>query len=105
MAAADARLAAARAAAETGWTTAIAQARASALGLSAAQSAAAAAEEAYGLTRAGYNAGKTSLLDLLTSRRALTDTRLRLLDAEVGRIGAEAALARLAGRVAFGDNL
>lgn len=104
VAAADARLAAARADAETGWTTAVAQARASVLRLSAAQSAAAAAEEAYGLTRTGYNAGKTSLLDLLTSRRALTDARLRLLDAEVGRIGAEAALARLAGRVAFGDN-
>lgn len=104
VAAADARLAAARADAETGWTTAVAQVRASALRLSAAQSAAAAAEEAYGLTRTGYNAGKTSLLDLLTSRRALTDARLRLLDAQVGRIGAEAALARLAGRVAFGDN-
>jgi outer membrane protein, heavy metal efflux system len=103
VAAADARLAAARADAETSWTTDVAQARASALRLSAAQSAAAAAEEAYGLTRTGYNAGKTSLLDLLTSRRALTDTRLRLLDAEVSRIGAEAALARLAGRVAFGD--
>lgn len=104
VAAADARLAAARADAETGWTTAVAQARASALRLSAAQSAAGAADEAYGLTRTGYNAGRTSLLDLLTSRRALTDARLRLLDAEVGRIGAEAVLARLAGHVAFGDN-
>jgi outer membrane protein, heavy metal efflux system len=104
VAAADARLAAARADAETGWSTAVAQARASALRLSAAQSAATAAEEAYELTRTGYNSGKTSLLDLLTSRRALTDAHLRLLDTELGRIGAEAALARLAGRVAFGDN-
>ncbi|HEX4636087.1 MAG TPA: TolC family protein [Rhizomicrobium sp.] len=103
VAAAGARLAAARADAETGWRAAILQANASVSRLSAAWSAAAAAQEAYDLTRIGYQSGKTSLLDLLNARRTLTDARLRLLDAQVARIAAEALLARLAGKTPFGD--
>jgi len=59
--------------------------------------------EADGLTRTGYESGKTSLLDLLNARRALTDAQLRLLDAQVARIAAQAQLARLVGNVPFGD--
>ena len=103
VAAADARLMAARANAETGWRTANLQANAAISRLAAARSAAAAAMEAYGLTRTGYESGKTPLLDLLNARRVLTDAQLRLLDAQVARIAAEAQLARLTGNVPFGD--
>jgi len=102
VAAADARLMAARAGAETGWRAALLQASAAIAKLAAAKSAEAAADEAYGLTRTGYESGKTSLLDLLNARRVLTDARLRLLDARVARIAAQALLARLAGNVPFG---
>ncbi len=101
--AASARLAAARSEAETGWRAALAQANATVARLSAAHGAADAAEEAYGLTRTGYESGKTSLAELLASRRALTDAQLLLLNARVARIGASAALARLAGNIAFGE--
>jgi cobalt-zinc-cadmium efflux system outer membrane protein len=103
VAAADARLVAARANVETGWRSTILQVNAAISRLAAAKSAAAAATEAYDLTRIGYESGKTSLLDLLNARRVLTDARLRLLDAQVARVGAEAQLARLAGNVPFGD--
>lgn len=103
VAAASARLAAARAEAQTSWRAAVAQGGAAVARLSSAQSAAAAASEAYGLTRTAYEAGKTSLLELLSSRRALTDAQLRLLNAQLAGIGAKAALARLAGNIAFGE--
>ena len=103
VAAADARLVAARAGAETGWRAALLQANAAIARLTAARSAEAAAAEAYDLTRTGYESGKISLLDLLNARRVLTDARLRLLDARIARIAAEALLARLAGNVPFGD--
>lgn len=102
VAVADARLTAARVDAETGWRAALLQARAAASRLTAANSATSAAEEAYGLTRTGFDAGKVSLLDLLAARRALTDAKLRLLDAQVAGIAAHAALARLAGITPFG---
>lgn len=103
VAAASARLAAARADAQTSWRAAIAQGTAAVARLASAQSAAAAANEAYGLTRTAYDAGKTSLLELLAARRALTDAQLRVLNAQVARIGASAALARLSGNIAFGE--
>jgi len=101
--AAEARFLAARAEAETGWRAALLEARAAAARLNATNSAASVAEQAYGLTRTGFESGKTSLLDLLSARRTLTEARLRLLDAQVTRIMAEARLARLAGKVPFGD--
>lgn len=103
VAAVDARLMAARAEAETGWRAALLQANAAMLKLGAASSAVSAAAQAYDLTRTGFESGKISLLDLLSARRILTDARLRLLDAQVGRLTAEARLARLAGKVPFGD--
>lgn len=102
VAAADARLIAARAEAETGWQAALLQANAATARLAAAKSAAAAAEEAYQLARTGFDAGKVSLLDLLSARRALTDAQLRLLDVRVAQISAHAALARLSGTLPFG---
>jgi cobalt-zinc-cadmium efflux system outer membrane protein len=102
VAAADARLAAARAQAETGWQAALLQANAATTRLAAVKSAAAAAGEAYQLARTGFDAGKVSLLDLLSARRALTDAKLRLLDVRIAQIGAHAALARLSGTLPFG---
>jgi outer membrane protein, heavy metal efflux system len=100
--AADARLNAARAEAETGWRAAAAQANAAEIRLGAAGKAAMAAEQTYGLTRSGYDAGRTPLIELLTARRNLTEAQLRLLDVRVARIRAEAILMRLSGRIPFG---
>lgn len=61
------------------------------------------AEEAYRLTRLGYEAGKTALVEVIAARRALTDARTELLAAQQERLAAEAALARLQGLVPFGD--
>ena len=64
-----------------------------------------AAAEAYRLTRIGYESGKSSLLELTAARRAVTDTQIRTLEAQLARVRAEAALARLQGRAPFGDRL
>jgi cobalt-zinc-cadmium efflux system outer membrane protein len=100
--AADARLNAARAEAETGWRAAVVQANAAETRRAAAGKAAMAAEQTYSLTRTGYDAGRTPLIELITARRNLTDSQLRLLDARVARIRVEATLARLSGRIPFG---
>lgn len=102
IAGADARLVAARAEAETGWRAALLQANAATARLVAAKSGAAAAQEAYQLARTGFDAGKISLLDLLSARRVLTDAQLRLVDIRVAQISAHAALARLSGTLPFG---
>jgi cobalt-zinc-cadmium efflux system outer membrane protein len=102
--AADARLSATRTEAETGWRAAVAQANAAETRRAAAGKAAMAAEETYRLTRTGYEAGRTPLIELLTARRNLTDAQLRLLDARVARIRTEAILARLSGRIPFGGS-
>ena len=100
--AAEARLNAARLDAE-------ANARASAAQIGAATSRAAAAVETeqaagevYRLTRVGYDSGKLSLLELQTARRSLAEAQARTLDAQLDRLTAEAALARLQGRTPFG---
>ena len=61
------------------------------------------AEEAYRLTRLGYEAGKLALVELLSSRRALAEARALSIDAALDRLSAQAALARLQGRAPFGD--
>lgn len=61
------------------------------------------AEEAYRLTRIGYESGKIPLSEVLNARRALTNARSQALDARVERLAAEAALARLQGVAPFGD--
>jgi cobalt-zinc-cadmium efflux system outer membrane protein len=104
LSAADARLGAARLNAEADWRSAIEQAAAAGRRLRATADAEAAANEAYRLARVGYDAGRTPLLELQTARRGLTDAQTRSLDATLARIRAEATLARLMGRIPFGEN-
>jgi len=104
LAAADARLNTARLNAEAEWRGASAQALAADRRLIAAAEAEAAANEAYRLGRIGYDAGRTPLVELLAARRGLTEAQMRGLDARMARIRAEASLARVMGRIPFGDN-
>ena len=104
LAAADARLNAARFNAEADWRVASSQALAADRRLRATAEAEAAANEAYRLGRIGYDAGRTPLVELLAARRNLTEAQMRGLDARVARIRAEASLARMAGRIPFGAN-
>lgn len=67
----------------------------------AADQAEAAAREAYRLARIGYEAGRSPLIELLSTRRMLTEAQSRALDARVARVATEASLARLAGRLPF----
>lgn len=67
------------------------------------RNAQATAEEAYRLTRIGYESGKIPLSEVLNARRALTDARSQALDARVERLNAEATLDRLQGVAPFGD--
>lgn len=101
--AANARLASARLEEETGRRVAASQIAAGDARLKAAIQAEAAAGEAYNLARIGYEGGKSPLIELLNARRAVTEAQSRLLDARLARIRAEAALARLSGRAAFGE--
>jgi outer membrane protein, heavy metal efflux system len=103
LAAAEARLNGAKFEAEANWRSAVAQARAAENRLKASDELESAAREAYRLARLGYDSGRTPLIELLATRRALTDARSRALDARVARIQAEATLARLAGRIPFGE--
>ena len=103
LAAADARLNATRLNAEADWRAAASQAAAADRRLSASREAQTAAEEAYRLARIGYDSGRTPLVELLAARRGVTEAQTRGLDARVARIRAEAILARLLGRIPFGD--
>jgi cobalt-zinc-cadmium efflux system outer membrane protein len=100
---ADARLNAARLQATTDWQSAVLQSKAVANRLTASDETESAAREAYRLSRIGYDAGKNPLIELLTTRHTLIDAQLRLLDAHFARLQAEASLARLSGRVPFGE--
>jgi len=101
--AANARLEGMRLEVAAGWRSARVQVQAAAVRLTAAGLGEASAREAYRLARIGYEAGRASLLELLSTRRALTEAALRTLDASVARIRAEAAIARLSGQVPFGE--
>lgn len=61
------------------------------------------AQEAYRLTRIGYEAGKLPLSEVLNARRTLTDARNQTLKAREDRLNAEAELARLRGVTPFVD--
>jgi cobalt-zinc-cadmium efflux system outer membrane protein len=102
--AAEARLNAARIDAENGYRSAAAQARAAEARVAASAQAETSADEAYRLARVGYDAGRTPLIEVLTTRRNLTVTQAATLEVRLARITAEAALARLFGRIPFGDN-
>ncbi|MBA3897078.1 MAG: TolC family protein [Sphingomonadaceae bacterium] len=102
-AAADWRLEAARLQSAAARRSALAQVAAAQGRLAAAEQGERAASEAYRLGRIGYSAGRSSLLELLTIRRALGDARSLIIDARLARVRAIAALAQAEGRVAFGD--
>lgn len=103
LAAADARLNAARLGAEADALSSVARINASKSRLVAARESEATAEEAYRLSRLGYEGGKLPLIELLNARRALTEAHAQALDAALERLSAQAALARLQGRTPFGD--
>lgn len=71
--------------------------------LDAALLAESTAQEAYRLARIAYDAGKSSLLELVSSRRSLGIARRMALDARLARLEAIAALARLQNRTVLGD--
>ncbi len=71
--------------------------------LAAARQTEQAAQEAYRLGRLGYEGGKLPLIEVLNAQRTLAEARERTLDAQLARLTAEAALARLEGREPFGD--
>lgn len=102
--AADARLLAARLAAAADWRSANAQVLAADRRLAATSEAEAAAQEAYRLARIGYDAGRAPLAELLSARQRLTEARRSTLGAQFARVRAEAAFARLTGRIPFGEN-
>lgn len=69
-----------------------------------AQQSETAATEAYRLARIGYDAGKTALVELLATRRALSEARLLTIDAQLARVRAIAILSLAEGRTAFGES-
>lgn len=101
--AADARLAGARQDAVADRLAAQARLRASASRVGAADAGVTAAEEAYRLSRLGFDAGRISQLELRVGRAALVAARQSALDARLARVRAEIDLARLEGRAPFGE--
>lgn len=61
------------------------------------------AAEAYRMTLTGYEAGRVSQLELRGARIAFLDAHNSLLDARLARVRAEVELARLEGRIPFGE--
>ena len=102
--AAEARLNAARFDAEATVRASTARATAAETRLAAAREGERAAQEAYRLTRIGYEGGKLSLAELLVARRALTDARGQTIAAASERVSAQAALARMSGVAGTGDS-
>lgn len=83
--------------------SAMAQVQASERSLEAAELGEAAASEAYRLGRIGYDSGKTSLLELLAIRRALSEAQASTIDARLSRVRALATLSLAEGRNVFGE--
>lgn len=101
---AEARLNAARLDGEASIRSSTARLSAAQIRLAAAKEAEKTGQEAYRLTRVGYEAGKLPLIELLNARRALSETAAQTLSAAIERLNAEAELARLQGRPPFGDS-
>ena len=101
--AADARLALARLDAQAAARSSGAQLAAADARMVAANVSQRIAEETYRLVRIAYEAGKSSLLELLTARHGLGAARAVGLEARVARLDARAMLARLQGRTIFGE--
>ncbi len=100
--AADARLRQAELEAETEARSATARLSASERRLTAALTGEAAAAEALRAARIGYEAGRFPLTDVLNARRGLTEAREQTIASRLARAQAQAALARLQGRIPFG---
>jgi len=103
LSAAEARLNAARLDAEASGRSGIARVAAAETRLAAARDGERTAQEAYRLTRIGYEGGKLALVELLNAQRARTEARTQTIEAATERLSAQAALARLAGVAPFGD--
>jgi cobalt-zinc-cadmium efflux system outer membrane protein len=101
--AADARVNAALLDAEADTRSALSQTEAAEGRVAAALQGQQNADQAYYLTRLGYEGGKLALIEVNNARRALAEANIQLLNARIGRLAAEAALARLQGRIPFGD--
>lgn len=71
--------------------------------LQAAEQGESAATDAYKLGRVGYEAGKTSLIELLAIRRALSEAQALTIEARLARVRALATLSTAEGRIAFGE--
>ena len=102
--AAEARLIAQQQEARAGRFAAVAALAASGSRTRAADNGVAAAEEAYRLSRIGFEAGRISQLELRSTRAALIASRNAAVDARIARVRAEIDLARLEGRAPFGDS-
>lgn len=99
--AAEARLIDAQLQAGAAGRSARAQVAAAGQRLVAADTAEQAAAEAYRLGRIGYEAGRTSLIELLATRRALVEARALTIEARLTQVRAAAALAVAGGQLAF----
>ncbi len=80
-----------------------AQVLASGKRLQAAEQGELAASDAYRLGRVGYDAGKTSLVELLAIRRAQSEAKALTIEARLARVRAIATLSMAEGRIAFGE--
>lgn len=99
--AAEARVAGARLADAADRSAALARLRASASRVAAGDMGVASAEEAYRLSRLGFEAGRISQLELRSTRVALISARDVAVEARLARVRAEIELARLQGRAPF----
>lgn len=95
------RVDAARLEATANHRSALTQFSASEARLLASEQSEVAAMEAYRLGRVGYDAGKTSLSELLTIRRASSEAKTFVIDARLARARALIALSIAEGRLAF----
>jgi cobalt-zinc-cadmium efflux system outer membrane protein len=101
--AAEARLNATKLQVNANQQAATAQVNASERRLKAAREGERAATQAYQLAKTGYEAGKTPLIELLFTRKSLTDAKLSTIDASFTFVKSLATLAAAEGRIAFGD--
>lgn len=100
---AESRLNAARLEAEAAARSGAARLSAAEARLLASREGERTAEEAYRLTRIGYEGGKLDLVELLNAQRALSEARAQTINAAIERLSAQAGLARLTGATPFGD--
>ena len=101
--AAQARLAMAQNDARAEAQASAAQFHAAMARVTAALGAQATADETYRLARIAYEAGKSSIIELLAARHGLAITRGGVLDARLAAFEARARLARLTGSTISGD--